>query len=149
MSNWEMMQIFHKPPENRSRALLTECDLPTLDLESHHFDHFLGYGTANDLKGIVGVEIFGSVALLRSLAVAKQARGLGYGKKLVEGIENYAKAKGVNELYLLTTTAEDFFLGLGYAHAERTIAPEQIRLTKEFSDLCPDDAVFMRKILEG
>ena len=71
----------------------------------------------------------------------------GVGEK--RGIENYAKAKGVNDLYLLTTTAEHFFIGLGYVYADRTVAPQKIKLTKEFSDLCPDDAVFMRKKLEA
>lgn len=141
------MQIFHRPPESRSRQLLVECDLPTSDLKSHHFAHFLGCGTAEALQGIVGLEIYGSVALLRSLAVAKEARGSGCGQALVTGAENYAKEKGVRELYLLTATAERFFARLGYAAAERDTAPEQIKCTNEFSDLCPDSAAFMMKKL--
>lgn len=143
------MQIFHRPSEARARALLAQCNLPTEDLDSHHFEQFLGCGSQEDLKGIVGLEIFGSVALLRSLAVSEETRGLGYGKILVAGTETYAKEKGVRELYLLTTTAEHFFIRLGYARAERNTAPEPIRGTKEFSDLCPDSAVFMVKKLEG
>ena len=129
--------------------MLAECDLTTSDLESRHFDDFLGCGTAEDLKGIVGLEVFGSVALLRSLTVAKEARGLGYGKALVASAENYAKDKGVRELYLLTTTAESFFARLGYSRRDRNTAPQQIKRTKEFSDLCPDSAAFMVKKLEG
>ena len=143
------MQIFHRPPEGRSLELLAECDLTTSDLESRHFDDFLGCGTAEDLKGIVGLEVFGSVALLRSLAVAEKARGLGCGKALVASAEKYAKDKGVHELYLLTTTAESFFARLGYSCADRNTAPQQIKRTKEFSDLCPDSAAFMVKKLEG
>ncbi len=143
------MQIFHSPFEARARALLTQCHLPTDDLDSHHFEHFLGCGSHEDIKGIVGLEIFGSVALLRSLAVSEEARGLGYGKALIAGIETYAKEKGVRELYLLTTTAEHFFVQLGYTQEKRNTAPEPIKRTKEFSDLCPDSAVFMVKKLEG
>ncbi|MBV7328340.1 GNAT family N-acetyltransferase [Chloroflexi bacterium TSY] len=143
------MKIFHHPPEFRSRELLAECDLPTSDLESRHFDHFLGCGPAEDPQGIVGLEIFGAVALLRSLAVAKDARGTGCGKALVMGAETYAKEKGVSKLYLLTTTAERFFVHLGYSHAERSSAPEQLKRTKEFSDLCPENAAFMMKKLAG
>lgn len=141
------MQIFHRPPEHRSRELLAECDLPTSDLESCYFDNFLGCGTAEDTKGIVGLEIFGPVALLRSLAVAEEARGLGCGEALVTEAENYAKDKGARELYLLTTTAESFFARLGYSHTERNTAPESIRRTNEFSALCPDNAAFMVKKL--
>ena len=143
------MRIFCRPPEGRSRELLAECDLPTSDLESRHFDNFLGCGSSDDLKGIVGVEIFGSVALLRSLAVAEEARGLGFGKALVASAEKYAKEKGVRELYLLTTTAGDFFARLGYSRADRNTAPEQIKGTKEFSGLCPDSAAFMVKKLDA
>jgi amino-acid N-acetyltransferase len=141
------MQIFHRPPECRARALLVACDLPTSDLASHHFDHFLGCGTTEALQGIVGLEIFGALALLRSLAVAKDARGSGCGKALVAAAETYAKQKGVRDLYLLTTTAERFFARLGYLGAERDTAPVPIQRTREFADLCPDSAVFMVKHL--
>lgn len=141
------MQIFHRPPECRARALLTACDLPASDLESHHFDNFLGCGTPAALQGIVGLEIFGAVALLRSLAVAEAARGAGCGRALVAAVETYAKEQGVRDLYLLTTTAEHFFARLGYARAERDTAPTPIQRSKEFTDLCPDSAAFMAKHL--
>ncbi len=141
------MRIFHNPPEHRLLELLANCDLPTSDLKSHHFENFLGCGTAEDLKGIVGLELFDSIALLRSLAVAEEVRGSGCGKALVKEVENYAIEKGVRKLYLLTTTAEGFFARLGYTLADRNGAPEEIKSTKEFSGLCPDSAAFMAKKL--
>ena len=142
-----MNQIFPHPPEPASIKLLADCDLPFSDLEPGHFEHFLGYGTDDELQGIVGLEIFESDALLRSLAVAPEARGSGCGKVLVEGIEKYALERGVKRLYLLTTTAEDFFERIDYEKVNRDLAPESIRHTKEFSDLCPDNATFMMKTL--
>jgi amino-acid N-acetyltransferase len=103
------MEVFYRPPEYSSKQLLAECDLPTSDLKPGHFDSFIGCGAPDNLKGIVGLECFGSVALLRSLAVAEVARGLGCAKALVLEAESYAKGKGVSGLYLLTTTAESFF----------------------------------------
>jgi hypothetical protein len=94
-----------------------------------------------------GLEVFGSVALLRSLAVAPEARGLGHGKTLVDSIEGYARGLGVTELYLLTTTARPFFESLGYALADRSAAPESIRATREFSSICPGSAAFLVKRL--
>ncbi len=142
------MEIFKRPLEQSSRKLLADCGLPSSDIESSHFDNFLGCGTNKDLKGIVGLELFNSVALLRSLAVASASRGLGCAKVLVSEIESYAKENGVRELYLLTTTAEKYFSGLGYSYAERNTAPDEIKNTKEFSGLCPDSASFMVKKLE-
>lgn len=66
---------------------------------------------------------------------------------LVAKAEGHAKAHGVEEVYLLTTTAEGFFARLGYERVEREGAPESIRGTKEFSSICPSSAVLMRKLL--
>ncbi len=141
------MHIFRVPPESYSRALLANCDLPTGDLQSDDFEHFIGCGQSDCPGGIVGLQQFGSVGLLRSLAVAEHARGQGCGKLLVAAAEDQAGKNGVADLYLLTTTAADFFSRLGYAPTLRAEAPEEIRNTQEFSALCPDAAVLMVKRL--
>jgi amino-acid N-acetyltransferase len=143
------MHVYRHPPETVTRALLTACGLPTADLHSGHFEHFFGCGSPENPQGVVGLELFDSCALLRSLAVAAKHRGLGCGKALVAAAERYARDKGVRALYLLTTTAEEFFFRLGYRRAERQSAPEPIRKTKEFSDLCPETSAFMVKQLDG
>jgi amino-acid N-acetyltransferase len=51
-------------------------------------------------------------------------------------------------LYLLTTTAREFFAGRGYRAIDRADAPERIRGTTEFSDLCPASATAMVKETE-
>lgn len=141
------MNIFRNPAEPQVKTLLTECQLPTADLSPKSFEHFFGCGTADAPKGVVGLEIYGTTALLRSLAVATQCRGAGCGKALVAEAERYAQSKGVKELYLLTTTAERFFERLGYRRSIRETAPEAIRQTKEFSGLCPSSSAFMVKLL--
>lgn len=141
------MEIIRRPSEGRSRALLTACDLPTADLQAHHFEHFWGCGDPENPQGIIGLELLGSVALLRSLAVAPEVRGTGMGKVLVAAAETYAKETGVGELYLLTTTAAAFFAQLGYAHGDRKAVPEPIKATQEFSGLCPSSATLMVKKL--
>ncbi|MGD1906881.1 MAG: arsenic resistance N-acetyltransferase ArsN2 [Leptolyngbyaceae cyanobacterium] len=141
------MQIVHRPSESRSRALLSACDLPTADLKSRHFDHFWGWGSVEDPQGVIGLELYDSVALLRSLAVAAEVRGTGVGKALVAAAEDYAQTEGVQALYLLTTTAAEFFARLGYGLADRDSAPESIKATREFSGLCPSSATFMMKQL--
>jgi amino-acid N-acetyltransferase len=141
------MRMFRYPPEPLVKSLLTESQLPTADLSPEKLEHFFGCGTADMLKGVVGLEIYGTVALLRSLAVAPAYRGSGCGKALVAEAERYAQSKRVTELYLLTMTAERFFERLGYTRSVRENAPEAIRQAKEFSDLCPSSSVFMAKVL--
>ena len=90
--------------------------------------------------GVVGLEVYGSNALLRSLAVEPQHRSRGLGAGLVDAIESEARRRGVTALYLLTTTAATFFERLGYAAHERAAVPPSIAATTEFSLLCPDTA---------
>ena len=57
-----------------------------------------------------GLELFGDVALLRSLVVSSETRSSGMGTALVRHAESYALSQGVRTLYLLTTTAEGVLL---------------------------------------
>lgn len=141
--------LFRNPPESRVRALLADCGLPLSDLAPERLEHFFGCGDARTPEGVVGLEIYGAFALLRSLAVAASRRGNGCGKALVAEAERHARSRGVKAIYLLTTTAERFFERLGYRRAERANAPEAIRRTREFSELCPASSAFMVKELAG
>jgi amino-acid N-acetyltransferase len=86
------------------RALLAAAGLPVADLTAAHLDGFWGCGESPDLSGVVGLEIHGTVALLRSLAVAPAWRGQGLGAALLAHAERAARRRGLAALYLLTTT---------------------------------------------
>jgi amino-acid N-acetyltransferase len=139
------MHVYFQPPEDAAKSLLASCNLPIADLEAKHFERFFGCGSESSPAGVVGLELYGNAALLRSLAVSEVARGQGCGKRLVSEAEAYAKANGVNSIYLLTTSAETFFQSLGYSVANRSAVPEAIRGTQQFSGLCPSSASLMVK----
>ncbi len=67
------MNIHQHPSREAALRLLAQCNLPTSDRDPAKLDHFFGCGRDEE-KGIVGVELHGQVALLRSLAVAEEAR---------------------------------------------------------------------------
>ena len=127
-------------------ALLDANGLPTADLSTKV--SLFGVRDVRGLEGVVGMEVYEDVALLRSLAVRHDRRGSGLGSALVLEVERLAGASGVSELYLLTTTTEAFFSHRGYTRLSRTMAPAAIRGTTEFTSVCPDSAAFMRKPLE-
>jgi amino-acid N-acetyltransferase len=143
------MRIYAHPPVAKVKDLLAACKLPSADLEAEHVEHFFGCGQESDPRGVVGVELYGKVGLLRSLAVDETARRRGCGKLLVKEAEQHAARHGVQSLYLLTTTAEDFFTALGYVRVDRARIPEAIRNTAEFSSLCPSSSTVMVKNLAG
>ena len=125
--------------------LLASCSLPNADLSEAKLEHFFACGSESAPGGVVGVELYGDVALLRSLAVRQSSREKGCGKRLVQEAEQYARRSGVKRLYLLTTTAEAFFASLGYAKVERAAVPQAIKGTTEFSTLCSSSATVMAK----
>lgn len=139
------MNIIRKPPEADVKKLLVFARLPTIDITPKHLEHFFGAWADSNLEGVVGVELFGSVALLRSLAVVASKRGSGLGAELLTRAEQYATEKGVRSMFLLTTTAEPYFKKRGYLPLMREAAPEAIQRTAEFTSICPASSVFMVK----
>ena len=135
------------PSLSVARALLEAAQLPTADLTPSHCEHFFYVGPSAAPTGLVGLELFGEVALLRSLAVSSTARGSGMGSALLEHAERHARSTGVNSMYLLTTTAEEFFARRGYSRTARDSAPPAIRTTREFAGICPTSSAFMSKSL--
>lgn len=128
-------------------ALLAGCGLPTTDLDDGAERLFLGIADRGVPVAVVGLELCGRDALLRSLAVARDYRRHGLGRILVAHAERLARQKRIAVLYLLTTTAKGFFTGLGYAEADRQTAPAAIRATSQFSGLCPSSSSFLSKPL--
>ncbi len=127
--------------------LIREGGLHTDDLTVGSLRHFIAARKGDAVVGVVGLEMGGETALLRSLSVKSPHRKQGMAARLVEAIERYARIMEVKALYLLTTTAHAFFEKQGYRVIDRTQAPEGMQSTAEFVSLCPKSAVCMLKKL--
>ena len=130
------------------RRSLLACELPVDDLSAAKLERFLLAEDGDEIVGLIGLELFGTTGLLRSLVVEKRARSRGLGGKLVGALEAAAQAAGVTDLWLLTIDAERFFERHGYEIVARRDVPEAIRQTEEFGELCPDSAFLMTKSLK-
>lgn len=130
-----------------AEALLLSAGLPVSDLRENPSLELVGLRADGRLVGVVGIERYGNVALLRSLAVDAARRDSGYGHALVGHAERWALERGVRTCYLLTTTAGGFFARLGYKVTSRAEAPAAIAATSQFSGVCPASSTFMRKLL--
>jgi amino-acid N-acetyltransferase len=136
-----------RPTLGAAVALLESAGLPATDLNPAHLEHFFYCGSSEAPTGMVGLELYGTDALLRSLAVAPATRGSGLGSALTEHAESYARTRGVRAMYLLTTTVEGFFAQRGYLRIARTAVSAAIQGTREFTHLCPESAALMAKAL--
>jgi amino-acid N-acetyltransferase len=139
--------IRERPPHLSVLALLEAEGLPASDLTEAHLEHFFFTGSDGAPSALVGLEIYGEAALLRSLIVNAAARTQGLGSALVLHAEEYAAAHQVRALYLLTTSAETYFEHRGYRRIDRAEAPPAIKSTREFASLCPASSAFMIKRL--
>ena len=130
---------------NAAIELLAQNELPVSDLDKSKKLFVLKKD--NSVIGTGGLEFFDECALLRSVSVKKEERGKSWGRFISRHLEKVAKAEGVNCLYLLTTTAKDFFRKEGYIPVERHKVPKQIQNSSEFASVCPSTAVVMKKSL--
>jgi amino-acid N-acetyltransferase len=132
-------------PQDRAsvEALLVSAGLPTEGVD----DHFASFFVADDggrIVGAAGLEWYGEHALLRSVVVTAAAKGAGLGSTLTRRALDEARSRGVSAVYLLTTTAEDFFPRFGFERASRDEVPSSVQASREFRGACPSTAVAMR-----
>jgi amino-acid N-acetyltransferase len=126
-------------------AMLKQNNLPVEDITSGT-QLFIAEEN-NEVLGTIGVEYDFNDALLRSLSVAENKRKKGLGLSLVNFLEDYVQKQGIENIYLLTTTAVDFFSKLDYHVTARETLPVFIRQSSEFTSVCPSSATVMKKAL--
>ena len=125
-------------------SLLSASNLP-LDGVKENFTAFVVAEDRGAIAGAIGLEKFGPVALLRSAVVSPEYRGSGVGSRLVEKVLECAEEEGIEELFLLTTTAENYFPRFGFTRTTRSAVPPAMQASAEFQGACPDSAAVMKR----
>jgi amino-acid N-acetyltransferase len=123
--------------------LLGGLDLPVEGVQAH-LGRFLVLEIDGRIAGTVGLEVYGRRALLRSLGVAAEQQGRGHGLRLCREILVRARELGIEEVVLLTNTAEPFFAREGFEKIPRTEVDDAVKASEEFGSSCPQSAVCMR-----
>jgi amino-acid N-acetyltransferase len=144
------MQIRNATPADLAtvQRLLSASDLPTEGVAENISD-FLVAEDGDEITGAIGLERRGSVALLRSAVIAPEHRSAGIGRRLVEELLSRATATGIQEIYLLTTTAEGYFPRFGFKRSTRSDVPDALKQSAEFQGACPATATVMARALSA
>ena len=129
--------------------LLSESELPTEGLRDQFGDSYVVAERGGSIVGAGGVEVYGPYGLLRSVAVSCELRGGQLGKALVEDRMDWASDRKLRAVYLLTTTATGFFEKLGFSAIDRQAIPDEVKISCEFSGVCPESAVAMVLVVRG
>jgi amino-acid N-acetyltransferase len=93
--------------------------------------------------GCAALEVYGPVALLRSVAVRVDRRGAGLGRQLTEEALALARQLGVAQVYLLTETAQTYFPRMGFRPVARADVHPAIHRSLEWTAACPASAQAM------
>jgi len=126
-------------------SLLDSVNLPREGVAEHLSNFLVARDAAGRTVGCIGIERHGPVALLRSAAVAPDLQGTGLGQRLTAALLEHARAEGVAEVVLLTTTARKFFAEkFGFREAARADYDAQLAASPEWNLPRCSSAVFMR-----
>ena len=128
------------------KALLLSQKLPVEDLPLPLSDFYVAVETGM-IRGLIGMERYGQYGLLRSLVVDPPYRNQQIAGTLVAILEQKAATSGIKALYLLTETAAIYFTKKGFESINREEVPDEVKMSSEFSHVCPVSAVVMRKQL--
>ncbi|HEV2982979.1 MAG TPA: arsenic resistance N-acetyltransferase ArsN2 [Vicinamibacterales bacterium] len=126
--------------------LLQQSQLP-VDGVTHHLATTVVAREDGRIVGSATLEMYSEHALLRSLAVSPAFQSRGLGRVLTEAALAMARERHVRAVYLLTTTAEQFFPKFGFAQIPRELVPNTIHRSVEFASACPSTATVMMKTL--
>ncbi|GBF04812.1 hypothetical protein DAERI_020409 [Deinococcus aerius] len=133
--------------------MLAALNLPTAGVGEHLGGYLLAEDGDGHVLGLAGLETHDRVGLLRSVAVTPSARGQGVAARLIGEVLDQARARGLQHLYLLTTTAEGyfprFFPRFGFVRVPRSVAPAPLLASREFQDACPGSATLMHLALHA
>ncbi len=127
------------------QAMLLEAALPIDDLGTSEGRYFR-FDRNGVLAGFGGFEPYGPDALLRSVVVVPQMRGTGTGRAIAGALLSEMRQAGIQDAYLLTTTAEGFFTRLGFAEIERKHAPARILATPQAATICSSAPLLSKRL---
>lgn len=127
-------------------SLLTENKLPVAGV-ADWIEDFLVAESDDRIVGSIGVERYGDYMLLRSAAVAAAEQGRGIGRSLVDAVLSNAERAGSKAIFLLTTTAEGYFLSFGFEQIDRASVPHDLGDSEELKGACPSSATVMRRTI--
>jgi arsenate reductase len=126
------------------RRLLVAALLPSGDLGGPN-QRFIVARHNGRVVGCAGLESFGEDGQLRSMAVHWTSRNAGLGTRLHGRLLFEALQAGVRNLYVVTTTAADFFTAQGYRKVQPADVPPGVVNSEEYATFVPGGGVVLAR----
>jgi amino-acid N-acetyltransferase len=114
--------------------LLSQVQLPHNGVAETVGAFLVARDESSRLIATIGLERHGSIALLRSAAVAPEYQGCGIGSRLTKDLLERATNNGVERVVLLTSTAREFFAQrFGFCETSRAVFDKELAATSEWN----------------
>jgi amino-acid N-acetyltransferase len=126
------------------KRLLVGSLLPSRDVGAAN-QRFIVACENGRLIGCAGLQVAGRDGLVRSMAVHWTRRNAGLGSRLHERLLFEAVQADVRTLYVVTTTAEDFFAGHGFKKIAASAVPAELQASEEFTAFVPGGSTVMSR----
>ncbi len=126
-------------------ALLRRSELALQDVAERWGHYFVVREDDGRVVAVAGLEVHGVHGLLRGVAVDPDYRGQGLAAALLAAALERAAKLELHHVFLLTTTARDYFARHGFSERRREDAPSDIRASWEFRSGCPATAFLMSR----
>ena len=132
---------------SRIDELLTHASLPVDGL--HIEDALVAVDEeTNTLSGVVALERFGDVTMLRSLVIDPDRRRRGVGRSLVVAALEVARWSGASEVHLFTEDAQAFFSKFGFEAVSGKVTRAAVPDSPLVTGTCCSTATAMRLSFE-
>ena len=134
-----IIRIADKNDYLKIEKILLESNLPIAGIKDPNCKLF-ALEIEQEIVGTIGYELYGKIALLRSLAVVPSQRGQGRAKELFEFTTKHLKEKNIKTVYGLTLTIPEWLLKLGFKEIKREDISNELFASAELQGACPDSA---------
>lgn len=137
------LSFAQKEDEFDIKNLLFYYDLAVEDILIDNLKHFIIAKSENMIIGVIGIEIYNEIGLLRSFAVSPSFRLNGIGKRLFGNLVIYSYQNKINKLYLFTKNSDVFFRKLGFQTLNRNNLPQSIKRSSQYTTHCVKNVTCM------
>ena len=133
---------------NEISDLLLASNLVPVQLESDNLHFFCHYDNKGKMVGVIGVEVYDTSCLLRSLAVISEMRNSGIARSLLKEALAFAKSIASYDIYLITETIGDTMERYGFCDIAREKVPDSILKSPYLNGICPCSSRIMYRNID-
>lgn len=116
-----------------------------IGLKKHPERFLIALDAADAIIGVTSLSLHDDGALIGSLVVSRGWRKINLGRMLLDRLYERMAAAALRDVFVVTTTAEAYFLKLGYAEIGAELVPAGVGAARVFSSDALQHAIVLHR----